>query len=727
MVKYGRHLEFLRQRFPKSVYLVDYKGIQHSTDRAAFSADWQEGLARATAAKEEGVAGLWSRVFQGVSSDPELRGVRPLVALHTYHGAVGAAETQQLLDDYSEVRQAAVANWEALRKLVKKFDKNAPEAEALSGELLPKLYASSLTSLVHADDVFPFETLKALAHPVNSDGEEAEEEPEEEAPPAAASIVHSIARRASMVPGAGAVTSILSAWAPSVLTSMQDSAVAPAIRSRLQKWRQAGASRAASQREMEEMQVGRRADELAWLRSVVANDIDKDIMRRLVAHRGFHSINDRTDRRPIENSLEAYELAWTSGVVLCECDVAVTRDGKLVLGHDADYSRLALRVPGEEAKRGLHVGELTLAQLIAMPLKSGSRPPTLLEVLRSASMVGNGSQLVIEIKPGNVTAADALIHLLRGHPELLPCVGVVMSFDAFIMNDFAAMLSALVATPWAGAGGMPRSISVSAGMPRVVSVPGFNPGGHMPRVTSAAAQLSHYMVARDSVGGPQEGRMGRLSSVALPEGSVAKGPTVPKLLLLTVAEKPEKPFEMWLDIMKDTAGVEEAAKHLDGVYIEFQQEMLTPEGRAALSQLAARRTVGVWMRAERDPDNLATATELMNSCGVSFVNTDLPQTFTAAARAAYAEVSVASPTLRSTSGKPLPGKTGARSFKTKSSDEDSAISSPEKEAEALRQEAEAKRGPRPPSATAEMSRQRDMSLSDVLSSGANDEPPGTLG
>ena len=98
MVKYGRHLEFLRQRFPKSVYLVDYKGIQHSTDRAAFSADWQEGLARATAAKEEGVAGLWSRVFQGVSSDPELRGVRPLVALHTYHGAVGAAETQQLLD-----------------------------------------------------------------------------------------------------------------------------------------------------------------------------------------------------------------------------------------------------------------------------------------------------------------------------------------------------------------------------------------------------------------------------------------------------------------------------------------------------------------------------------------------------------------------------------------------------------------------------------------------------
>ena len=95
MVKYGRHLEFLRQRFPKSVYLVDYKGIQHSTDRAAFSADWQEGLARATAAKEEGVAGLWSRVFQGVSSDPELRGVRPQFAVRPR--AIGRAAFLRVL------------------------------------------------------------------------------------------------------------------------------------------------------------------------------------------------------------------------------------------------------------------------------------------------------------------------------------------------------------------------------------------------------------------------------------------------------------------------------------------------------------------------------------------------------------------------------------------------------------------------------------------------------
>ena len=68
---------------------------------------------------------------------------RPGGALETYHDAASAADAQRLLDDYAEVRMAAVANWEALRKLVKKFDKNAPDDQALSGELLPKLYASS--------------------------------------------------------------------------------------------------------------------------------------------------------------------------------------------------------------------------------------------------------------------------------------------------------------------------------------------------------------------------------------------------------------------------------------------------------------------------------------------------------------------------------------------------------------------------------------------------------
>ena len=30
--------------------------------------------------------------------------------------------------------------------------------------------------------------------------------------------------------------------------------------------------------------------------------------------------------RPLENSLSAYEVAWSAGVRLCECDIALTAD-----------------------------------------------------------------------------------------------------------------------------------------------------------------------------------------------------------------------------------------------------------------------------------------------------------------------------------------------------------------------------------------------------------------
>ena len=59
--------------------------------------------------------------------------------------------------------------------------------------------------------------------------------------------------------------------------------------------------------------------------------IPPDDLAHLVAHRGFHSPLDRSDRRPLENSLAAYEAAWANGISLCECDVMLTRDGVLVL------------------------------------------------------------------------------------------------------------------------------------------------------------------------------------------------------------------------------------------------------------------------------------------------------------------------------------------------------------------------------------------------------------
>ena len=82
------------------------------------------------------------------------------------------------------------------------------------------------------------------------------------------------------------------------------------------------------------------------------------------------------------------------------------------------------------------VSELTFRELIALPLKSGQRPPLLLDVLQSAHTIGNGSQLVVEIKPGSTLVAGALCELVSKYPYLSPAIGVVMSFDLFCIHEF---------------------------------------------------------------------------------------------------------------------------------------------------------------------------------------------------------------------------------------------------------------------------------------------------
>ena len=58
--------------------------------------------------------------------------------------------------------------------------------------------------------------------------------------------------------------------------------------------------------------VRRRKEELLWLRSMVAT-VDPVYIPFLMAHCGFHSVHDRSDVQPLENSLTAYEAAWTNG------------------------------------------------------------------------------------------------------------------------------------------------------------------------------------------------------------------------------------------------------------------------------------------------------------------------------------------------------------------------------------------------------------------------------
>lgn len=185
-----------------------------------------------------------------------------------------------------------------------------------------------------------------------------------------------------------------------------------------------------------------RSGELAWLRNL-SSTVPADLRDKIVAHRGFHCCADRT-RRPVENTLPAYEYAWSSGIVHCECDIQLTSDGYLILNHDEDLTRLALMMQDDAAiscstehrPSAPSVCNLTLKQLISMPMKSGVRQPLLKEVLDSA-VIHESSQLVIEVKPGGFDIATVLIKFLTSNPAYLDHVPVVMSFDPDVVFKFA--------------------------------------------------------------------------------------------------------------------------------------------------------------------------------------------------------------------------------------------------------------------------------------------------
>lgn len=159
--------------------------------------------------------------------------------------------------------------------------------------------------------------------------------------------------------------------------------------------------------------------ELDWLKLLVKSIPPTNLLPKLVAHHGFHSIKDHSDKRRLENSLSVYGIAWTSGIELCECDIALTKDEKLVLAHDENFLRLSLDQGRDEdgSTSNKSVGELTFKELISLPLINGVRPPLLIDVLRSASSISEKSKLVIEIKPGNTEAAIALSRMLLRHPS----------------------------------------------------------------------------------------------------------------------------------------------------------------------------------------------------------------------------------------------------------------------------------------------------------------------
>lgn len=524
MVKFGRHLQFYlesdEQSSESDPFIVPYMDIRATVglSQAQFSHAWQISLKAASDDYIYQVRLLWKKIFDDLREEQNNRGLPSEEAIQLYASTMKEGRSRDLFTSVKKVHSSASMNVEALRKLVKKFDKGAMDRgdDMLTSNLIPELYSSPLMAYPTLEG--HIETLRD-SWVVKDEEEEMDDD----------SVMHSIRQKASL--------------------STKESA-----------------------------DVKRRADELSWLHDMLAS-IPSSEMPSIVAHRGFHCPRDNSGKRPLENSLSAFESAWSAGIHLCECDVALTKDEKLVLAHDEDFSRLALDPSKLCSKK--KVGDLTMKEVISLAFKSGTRPPLLIDVLRSAQAIGGFARLVIEIKPGNQEACEALVRLFRQHPDLIERCAVIMSFDAYTMHTLRSNLSSLKAA---------------------VSKP-----------------ILHRSASPDNIRSFEDDDSWMSSQLKLPD-----------ILLITVAQEPEQHYELCCGV-SDFKPVHswlsrEDNPSLDGVYLQYQPEMLQPDGIAALRALSSQYRVGVWAFFG-DPDDIVTATRLVRECGVSFVNTDLPRSF----------------------------------------------------------------------------------------------------
>ncbi len=159
-----------------------------------------------------------------------------------------------------------------------------------------------------------------------------------------------------------------------------------------------------------------------------------------IAHRGASAYAP-------ENTLTALRQAVELGAEMVEVDVQRTRDGALVLAHDADLARTtdAARVLPRQAP--WRIADLTLAEVKRLdagawfsPAYAGKRIPTLHEALDLLATTGTGLQLEVknsQLYPG--IAADVAEALLS-RPDYLKSAGVIVqSFDHDVMRDFAGL------------------------------------------------------------------------------------------------------------------------------------------------------------------------------------------------------------------------------------------------------------------------------------------------
>ncbi|MCC2672218.1 MAG: glpQ [Armatimonadetes bacterium] len=115
-----------------------------------------------------------------------------------------------------------------------------------------------------------------------------------------------------------------------------------------------------------------------------------------------------------ENTLQAFEIAIAQGTYRIELDVRRTRDGEIVVMHDATVDRTT---NGTGA-----VAELDLAAVRRLCAGGDQPVPTLSEVLRCAR---GRCKLLVEIKPPGI--ADVVVEVIRREGMLPDCT--ISAFD----------------------------------------------------------------------------------------------------------------------------------------------------------------------------------------------------------------------------------------------------------------------------------------------------------
>lgn len=138
-----------------------------------------------------------------------------------------------------------------------------------------------------------------------------------------------------------------------------------------------------------------------------------------------------------ENTLGSFRLAWTQNADAAETDVFLSKDGEIVVIHDANTRRLG--------GRNKKVVNQTLAELKQLDIGrwkgeqwAGERIPTLAELL---TIIPEGKRLFIEIKCGPEIAPRLVQVLHSAHKQ--PEQTCLISFSYEVMQRVKKELPAL--------------------------------------------------------------------------------------------------------------------------------------------------------------------------------------------------------------------------------------------------------------------------------------------